>query len=103
MKFSYNNVREKTEIVEQILCFFIFLCFSLSFCFDEIKILIKYFCGLFSGGTFVMPGVFKVRSLRFFIRPAELFLKNIYTHFEPQLDRIMSEMPQFYVSNTNQD
>ena len=27
--------------------------------------------------------------------PAELFLKNIYTHFEPQLDRIMLKIPQF--------
>ena len=33
--------------------------------------------------------------LRLFIRPAELFLKNIYTHFEPQLDRSMSGIPQF--------
>ena len=35
--------------------------------------------------------------LRFFIRPAELFLKNTYTHFEPQLDRIILGTPQFQV------
>ena len=33
--------------------------------------------------------------LRFFIRPAESFLKNIYTHFEPQSDRIISGTLQF--------
>ena len=37
------------------------------------------------------------------VRPAELFLKNIYTHFEPQLDRIMSEMcPSFCFSKKNE-
>ena len=36
-------------------------------------------------------------SLRFFIWPAELFIKNVYTHFEPQLDRIISGTPQFQV------
>ena len=36
--------------------------------------------------------------LRIFIRPANVFFKkNIYTHFEPQLDRIMSEIPSFNV------
>ena len=35
--------------------------------------------------------------LRFFIWPAELFLKNVYTYFEPQFDRIMSGTPQFQV------
>ena len=39
--------------------------------------------------------VTKLRPAKIFIRPAELFLKNIYTHFEPQLDRIMTEIPQF--------
>ena len=44
----------------------------------------------------------KFGLLRFFIQPAKLF-KNIYTHFEPRLDRIILEAPQFHISNTNQD
>ena len=39
--------------------------------------------------------VTKLRLAKNFIRPAELFLKNIYPHFEPQLHKIMSGILQF--------
>ena len=41
------------------------------------------------------PVVTKLRPAKIFYPAHRVFLKNIYHHFEPQLDRIMSEIPQF--------
>ena len=49
------------------------------------------------------PGVSKVRPagkirlVKIFYPARGVLFKNIYTHFEPQLDKIISEMPQLHV------